>query len=87
MRLWNYCPPGQPSAPGHVGQADAVLGLSGSLRCCCAQASWLVGVAGGLVDAAAGCSPPHLAGSGLVEVPAGGLLAPVVMSAQRPMLP
>jgi hypothetical protein len=44
---------------------------------------WLVGVAGGLVDAAAGCSPGHLPGSGLGEVPAVGLLAPVVMAAER----
>ena len=44
---------------------------------------WLVGVAGGLVDAAAGCSPGHLAGSWLVEVPAVGLLTPMVMSAER----
>jgi hypothetical protein len=34
-----------------------------------------------VVDAAAGCSPGHLAGSGLVEMPAGGLLTSMVMPA------
>ena len=42
---------------------------------CWISLRWSVGVAGGFVDAAAGCSPGHLAGSGLAEVPA-GLLPP-----------
>jgi len=62
-----------------AGQADAVLGLSGVV------VPVLVGVAGGLVDAAAGCSPDHVAGPGLGELPSVGLLAPVVMPAQGRM--
>jgi hypothetical protein len=46
-----------------------------------ARVAGLVGVAGGVVDAAAGCSPGHLAGSGLVEMPAGGLVTSMVMPA------
>ena len=44
---------------------------------------WSVGVAGGVVDAAAGCSPGHLTGPWLGQLPAVGLLTSVVMPAQR----
>jgi hypothetical protein len=44
---------------------------------------WSVGVADGFVDAAARCSPGHLARSRLGEVPAGRLLRAVMPSAER----
>ena len=52
------------ACPAHAGVAELLV-------------CWLVVVAGGFVDAAAGCSPGHLAGSGLVEVPA-RLLPPLL---------
>ena len=71
---------------GHAKRAEVGLGLSGSCGCSGLIAgSWrvLVGVAGGLVDAAAGQPPGHDAGLGLFEVPAGGLLGFVVVPADR----
>ncbi len=69
--------PGRP-IQGWVRPADA--GVAGSLVVVLVLS---VGVAGGLADAAAGCSPGHLAWFGLGEVPAFGLLAPVVVPAER----
>jgi hypothetical protein len=55
---------------------------SGGLAHTGAAGGQLVGVAGCLVDAAAGQPPGHDAGLRLVEVPAGGLLGLMVPAAQ-----
>src|SRR5277367_798906 len=69
-----------------AGQATSGLRLPGSRRhywVGLAMGCWSVGVAGGVVDAAAGCPPGNVAGFGLGEVPGSGLLASVVMPAER----